>query len=544
MKNHETYSQIRKQVKKLLPYQVGTFLLALTTVILSVSIINLLQNLVDMLYAHQVEEALYWKLGITCSCYAVLMLVFQFVFKRTQIIGANEVTILLFQKLQGKKLHFYKKNKAGEILSLINNEGKEVGDWLSFGVLVLLNECAVLVMNLVMMCYYDMTLTLILLIIMFAFFMGTRLLASKMANLSSDSLKITSKVNSFILETVRAESVIQTLHKNQWFRKKFVHMIEKEKYPIDNKKADCTAVYMTIFAMVSIMMPILAVIIGAVLSERNGISGGVLLAFYAHTMQIQEPVRSIPEFLSKRKNTLTIAEHLKAIMDDTDIRDERENVLQHKIEKLSVDIRKFSYEDTEVELLKNVRFELLQKDILVIKGDSGAGKSTLASILMGFEDADSVTIKYGTIPAKEVSNAERWKHILLAGQIPLLLEATVRENVLLGEEVSEQALQETFYTVCLENFVKEQGLEKVIGGENDGVSGGQKQRISMARVLLRKPDILILDEPTAALDAETSLILAKRLVDYAKKNDMMLIVITHKNEFDKYATKTLEVEKC
>lgn len=537
------YSLIKKGIKKLVPYQMGTFVFSLMTIIVSVIIINLLQTLVDMLQLNNIDSSVYTKLIISCIIYTVFMITFQIIFKRTQMIGANEVTILLYNKIQEKPLHFYKNHKSGELVSLINNEGKAVGDWLSSGLLILLNEFTVLILNLAMMLYYNVTLSLILAGLMAIFFVSTKVLASKMAELSADSLKVTGKINSFILETLKSETLIHTLNKNRWFQKRFLHIIKNEKYPIDYKRADVTAFYMTIFALLSVLLPIFSVVIGAYMAQKYNLTGGVLLAFYAHTMQIQEPVRYIPEFLSQRKNTIALSEHLLPIVEETNEVQEVSGRLPNKIDQLSIDIEYFTYQDGNRKLLSGINFELNSKDIILVKGNSGVGKSTLVDLLMGFITSDKAIIKQNNIDCINVSTRERWDHMLLVGQSPLLIEGSLQDNILMGEEVSKELLDEIIYTACLDDFIKETGMDRSIGGENDGVSGGQKQRISIARMLIRKPDILILDEPTSALDMEVSLLLAERLTRFTKENNMILIIISHKGDFDKYVSKILEIKE-
>ncbi|MGL5087147.1 MAG: ABC transporter transmembrane domain-containing protein [Clostridium sp.] len=538
---NRSYKIIRNSIKKLLPYQIGTFTLSLTTIIMSVIIINHLQSLIDMLQNGNYNYNIYFKLIGSCIIYVIFMILFQFIFKRTQITGANEVTILLYNRVQEKPLQFFKQIKSGEIISLINNEGKAVGDWLSSGLLILLNEFSVLLLNIGMMLYYNITLTLLLSIIMFIFFISTKILAMKMAKLSSDSLKITGKMNSFILETLKSETLINILNKKSLFKNKFSAIVYNDKYPIDYKKANYSACYMTIFALLSVLLPIISVIIGAYMMSKQNMSIGTLLAFYALTMQIQEPVRYIPEFLSQRKNTMALAENLYPIVKEVYASDISNIILPNKIDSLYVDIEYFSYENSEVSLLNGVNFELSSKDILLIKGNSGVGKSTLLELIMGFISSNTVKIVQNNINCSNVSKDELWKHTLIVSQEMLLLDGSLKENLLLGEIYPSDLLDEVIFTTCLESYVNENGIDTIINNSDELVSGGQKQRISIARILLRKPDILILDEPTSALDSQTSMELSKRITLFIKKNNMILIVVSHKNDFDNYATKLLKI---
>lgn len=130
--------------------------------------------------------------------------------------------------------------------------------------------------------------------------------------------------------------------------------------------------------------------------------------------------------------------------------------------------------------------------------------------------------------------------MLISSQLPLLLEGTIRQNIFLGDSYEKEQLIEVMDTCCLSELLDEKE-ELIIGGENDKISGGQKQRINTARILIRKPDVIILDEPTASLDALTAQKLARNVVAFTKKYNLMLIVVSHNQDFDEYADKLLQL---
>jgi len=499
-----------------------------------------MRTLIDSMYTKAQTNHLYFPITILCVLYVLFIVIFQFIFRRTQIVGRNEILVILYNKLQEKRLSFFRDNNSGEIISLINNEGREVGDWLSYGVLGLFNLFTVLILNIGMMAYYNLNLTIIICAVVLLFYVSTRVLASYIAKLTSESFKVTGIINRFLLETLKSEQIIHTLKKHKWFKQKFSSYVYEQRYSIDKKTANINAIYMSIFLILSVLLPILIVVIGA-LFFSDKVSAGTLIAFYALTAHIQEPIQTIPQFFSMQKSAISLAENLLPLLEDDVNEDVKTTILPQKIDSLCVDVKHFSYNENDKKLLENLNFQMSSNDVIVIRGNSGVGKSTLLDLIMGFIRSTNTKITQGRIDLSNVSDEDRWEHILFVPQTPLLFEGTLNENLLMGDSFSNEELEEVIHAVCLEEFVTAERIHSVVGGDLDRVSGGQKQRICIARVLLRKPDLLILDEPTSALDGETSCELAKRLTEFTTKNNMMLLVISHKNDFDNYANSVIEV---
>lgn len=539
-KKKEGYQLIKRSFRKLFSYKVASYCLALIGIIISLLLINYMKTVIDTLQADESITYLVGPIGLLCGLYLLFTVAYQFVFRKTQIVGRNEILIILYKKLQSKKLSFFRNHNSGELISLINNEGGEVGSWLSYGVLGLFNLFTVLILNIGMMAYYNINLTILICVIIFVFYISTKALSSFIAKLTTESFKVTGIINRFLLETLKSEPMIHTLKKHTWFIKKFSGIVYEGRYPIDKKRANFHAIYMSIFLFLSVLLPIIIVVVGA-LFFKEAVSAGTLVAFYALTAHIQEPIQTIPELFSMQKSAVSLAENLLPIMQDDIGESEKSVRLPHKIDKLSIDIDSFSYAENDDKLLSNVNFNVALNDIVIIKGNSGAGKSTLLDLIMGFLKSPNVNIVQGNIDLSDISDDDRWRHMLLVSQMPLLFEGSLKENLLIGDNFSKKELDEAIYAACLEEFLSDEKMAAIVGGDLDGISGGQKQRIGLARMLLRKPDLLILDEPTSALDGETSSELVKRLTEFATKNNMILLIASHKNDFDDFATSIIEI---
>lgn len=189
-------------------------------------------------------------------------------------------------------------------------------------------------------------------------------------------------------------------------------------------------------------------------------------------------------------------------------------------------------------ILKDVSFEINKGDFVSIKGDSGSGKSTIFKFINGSLDDDNVDVKINDLSPKEYNF---YTMIKIVTQNNYILNDTVINNISLGDNYDNDYLDEIIKICQLEEFVKKYGYDKIIDSTSSNISGGEKARINIARILIRKPEVLLLDEISAALDKKTSDKIAKNIYDFAKKNNITVISISHKDEFEKYSNKIINV---
>lgn len=201
--------------------------------------------------------------------------------------------------------------------------------------------------------------------------------------------------------------------------------------------------------------------------------------------------------------------------------------------------KKYGSKETEVTALDNVSFHLEKNELVVILGASGAGKSTLLNILggMDFATSGSYTVNGRDITKyndQEMAKFRRNKIGFVFQFYNLMPNLTAKENVLLSTTHTKDKIEAT---AALEMV----GLKERINNFPSNLSGGEQQRVSIARAIAKKPDILLCDEPTGALDSKTGKHILSILKDISKTGNQCVIIVTHNASIAKVANRVIRL---
>jgi len=188
----------------------------------------------------------------------------------------------------------------------------------------------------------------------------------------------------------------------------------------------------------------------------------------------------------------------------------------------------FAYPEQEP-VLKNISLEIRKGSMVAIVGESGAGKSTLIDMIMGFNDPDSGTIMVDKIPLKEFEINSFRKRIGYVPQESVLFNMTISENIRwANEKASLEEIKRVCQSANADTFIESfpDKYDTLVGDRGIRLSGGQLQRVALARAIIRKPDILILDEATSSLDTKSERLIQEAIEKIAQETT--IIVIAHR----------------
>lgn len=253
--------------------------------------------------------------------------------------------------------------------------------------------------------------------------------------------------------------------------------------------------------------------IGIWLYQAGSVDGTELALFF-----VLGPIYSLPLVkIFYRMTALPLlasgAQEIAAALADADQKEADYAPAEDLTPEIKFENVSFAYEPGH-EVLKDISFTIPAGTTTALVGHSGSGKSTLAELLLRFHSPASGTISIGGRDVDTLSDADLYRNIAAVFQRPMLQAGSIRANLTLAKpEASEQECSAALNAAELQQVIAElpDGLDTQLGESGDGLSGGQKQRLAIARALLADRPIVILDEPTAATDAETELMLQRSM---------------------------------
>lgn len=535
----ESYKKLCSMMRGRKGLQIFNYLTCLIRTFLVITIIDNIQELVNMCISSDLSivKSLIWKLIALILTYMLISLVYQLSFRFLTVKGKGTLWEKLYGLLMHKEASFYDTRETGDIVSMIHNDARTVSEYIATGTLSFVSHISIFMLNFAIMLSINVPITLITTFLLIISFVSTDFLNKKVADSNKDACVLVAENTQFMLQSIQSFSVIKMLQREDYFIQKYKDLVRNHMYKKDRKISIYLACYLTVFTGVAFVVPVFVLTCCIYALSTGSLDVGQVLALYALTQQLNQPIVALSNSLNLRKSAIALSARFYAILfSENEV--ERDKTFE-LTDTTDIAISEFSY--GEKEILRDMRLTINKNEVVCIKGKSGIGKSTVAKLLsrliIGKENAICVD---GT-DINTIRKQDLYANILVATQNAHIISGTLLENLLLGERYPDDELQEVIDTVQLTEFVRNEGLEAILLEGAGNISGGQCQRIGIARMLLRKPKLLILDEPTSALDDDTAGKLAKSITAYAKKYNIKLLVISHRDDFDSYAGQQIEL---
>jgi len=275
----------------------------------------------------------------------------------------------------------------------------------------------------------------------------------------------------------------------------------------------------------------------------SDLSIGLMLAIFGYLWVMMTPVQEILGIQYALHNANAAIDRINALFELP-----KEPKYPHTINPfdgpVSVELEDiwFEYEPNQP-ILKGVTLKLPKGKRVALVGASGSGKSTLAQIIVGFYPPTSGKLLFNGIDVKKIGLDVVRENVFLVLQNPQLFHGTIRSNITLGQDYSESLIQEALRLAQLETFVQSlpNGLDTIVGRNGVRLSGGQRQRLSLARMIIKDPSVVILDESTSALDMHTESLLFEGIEPFLK--DKTTLIIAHRLSTIKSADYVYQLNK-
>ena len=445
-----------------------------------------------------------------------------------------------YQKLD---FSFYKKNATGDLMNRISEDVSQVRMYLGPGIMYTINLCALSAMVIYQMISINSWLTLFVLIPLPIMSFLIYFVSSKMNFLSKEVQKEQSMMSTIVQETFAGIRVIKTYNREKEMHEKFAESASN--YKIKSMALVLVnAFFMPTIVFLIGLSTILSIYLGGLMTFDSTISLGGILAFIFFVNKLTWPFASIGWVTSINQRAAASQSRINEFLQtEPEIQNPTSAAFEFK-GRIVFDKVSYTYKNSGIQAIKDVSFSIEPGQTFAVIGRTGSGKSTLLHLLMRQLDPDSGKIEIDGQDLKTI-NLEKFRDS--AGVVPqevFLFSDSIENNLKFGctHNVTEGEMQSAAIKAHVHHNIVDfpNQYQTLLGERGVNLSGGQKQRISIARALLRKPKLLLLDDCLSAVDTETEERILSNLKKEGKNNTT--VIVSHRISSIRNADRIMVIE--
>lgn len=506
---------------------IASVIMTIVMSFLNLMISWLIQQIMDSMANQNMQSAVRcaWIAASVVIAYTVANAVYRAVYPRFLQRAMQQYRDYAFSRLTQKSLRSFSKEGTALYVSALTNDCTSIENNYLAATFTLIELLFCFLGALIMMLYYSP----VMLVLAVALSFLPVAVSMKAGNRLTEQEKEISKKNerfvSIVNELLSGFPVIKSFRAEAQASRLFSQRNEQAEEAKKNKRRTEQLISLLandagIIAQMGIFLA------GAWLAiSGKGVTAGVVIVFVQLMNYILNPISQVPLLWSNRKAAIALMEKLSDALSEN-VREEGREKLNVFSEKIEVKDLTYGYEP-ESPVLKDLDVQFDAGKSYAIVGGSGSGKSTLLNLLMGSSSNYQGEICIDSVSIKNIESESLYQLMTSVQQNVFVFNDTIRNNVTMFHEFSDKEVTLALERSGLSEFIEKRGEDFVCGENGANLSGGERQRISIARALLRKSPIILVDEATAALDAATA-----RAVSFSILNlvGMTRIVVTHRLE--------------
>lgn len=504
-----------------------TIILTIAMSSLNLMISWLIQQIMDCT-ANQDMQALVrsaWIVIIVVVIYTIANVMYRAVYPRFLQRAMQQYRDYAFSRLTQKSLRSFSKEGTALYVSALTNDCTSIENNYLAATFTLIELLFCFLGALIMMLYYSPMMLVLAVALSFLPVAVSMTAGNRLTEQEKEISKKNERFVSIVNELLSGFPVIKSFRAETQASRLFSQRNEQAEEAKKNKRRTEQLISLLandagIIAQMGIFLA------GAWLAiSSKGVTAGVVIVFVQLMNYVLNPISQVPLLWSNRKAAIALMEKLSDALSEN-VREEGREKLNGFSEKIEVKDLTYGYEP-ESPVLKDLDVQFDAGKSYAIVGGSGSGKSTLLNLLMGSSSNYQGEICIDGVSIKNIESESLYQLMTSVQQNVFVFNDTIRNNVTMFHEFPDKEVTLALERSGLSEFIEKRGEEFVCGENGANLSGGERQRISIARALLRKSPILLVDEATAALDAATA-----RAVSFSILNlvGMTRIVVTHRLE--------------
>ncbi len=451
----------------------------------------------------------------------------EFLFDKFSLNVSKEIRMDLFKKIQSFEFSFFDSTNTGELMSRIGEDVDIVWETISYGLRLLIEGIILFIISVTIMMSMSPSLTIICLVILLPVGVLAILVNKKFhRNYSKISDKV-ADINLMAQQDIAGIRLVKAFAREKYETEKFLK-VNKDYYDLNITQARILSNFLPVIDLLTNLTPVAMIIYGGYLVIKGNITMGTLLAFSSYILNLSFCVKNIGGLVNMMSQNRASMDKIFNILKRKPQITSMENSYNPDKIKGEIDFKNVSFRYNEEEVLKKINLKIPAGSTVAIMGETGCGKSSILSLIGRHYDVSSGEVLIDGVNVKKWNLDKLRENMAVVFQYTFLFSDSIKDNIDFGGNKSEDEIIEAAKDSCAYDFIKEmpEGFKTEVGERGLGLSGGQKQRLAIARALVRKTPILILDDATSALDMETEFNVLKNL---SKKQDKATtFIIAHR----------------
>jgi ATP-binding cassette subfamily B protein len=535
---HSTWTGL-KSLLKLVEQERKKIVLAVCAILLNSSLNLLGPFLIGLTIDKYIQTKQYHGVlvfsGILFAMYSVAFVSSYF---QTNLMGGVgqrivfELRNTIFNKIQQLPVAFFNENKAGDLISRVNNDTDKLSQFFNQSLMQFIGSIVTMIGAGIFLLVINFKLGLATLVPALIILIFTRGISPWVKHKNALNLKSTGGMSAEIQESLNNFKVIIAFNRRDYFKMRF-DIANRENYRTAVAAGLANNIFLPVFGLFSSIAQLTVLSFGIYLIIQGNFTIGLLVSYLSYATNFYNPLRQLASLWTSFQVALAGWDRISQILS---LSSNLVTVFDHSPEEKNAPLLEFKnvhfgYQGG-FEILHNISFSMQKGKTYALVGPTGGGKTTTASIMARLYDPLQGTVLLRGRDIRSYTDEERAEKIGFILQEPFLFTGTVRENILYSNSRYHRFTNEEFMGVLQEAKLEgllstfDQGLETSVVSGGDSLSIGQKQLIAFMRAVLRKPELLILDEATANIDTITEKLLGQILDNLP--DETTLVVIAHR----------------